>query len=107
MTAVSDDMVTVAEASKILGRSIEQVRRYLREGKLPGQRIGGPWFIERDALKSLGEERSIFQRRMELLKDVRELRQQIFAHTGQLFSGAELVEESRAGRDAELKNHLS
>jgi hypothetical protein len=28
-----------------LGRSTEQVRRYLREGKLPGRRIGGQWFI--------------------------------------------------------------
>ena len=42
--------VTVAEAARRLGRSIEQVRRYLREGKLPGQRIGQQWFIEEEAL---------------------------------------------------------
>ena len=34
--------VTVYEASQTLGRSTEQVRRYLREGKLEGRRIGSP-----------------------------------------------------------------
>jgi len=43
-------MITVAEAARRLGRSIEQVRRYLREGKLKGQRIGQQWFIEEASL---------------------------------------------------------
>jgi len=42
--------VTVDEAARRLGRSIEQVRRYLREGRLRGQRIGGQWFVEESAL---------------------------------------------------------
>ena len=33
-----------------MGRSTEQVRRYLREGKLEGQRIGGQWFIREPAV---------------------------------------------------------
>ncbi len=41
--------ISVAEAAKLLHRSTEQVRRYLREGDLPGRRIGGQWFIERNA----------------------------------------------------------
>jgi len=45
-----DDMITVAEAARRLGRSLEQVRRYLREGKLKGQRIGGQWFVEEASL---------------------------------------------------------
>jgi excisionase family DNA binding protein len=45
-----DDMITVAEAAQRLGRSLEQVRRYLREGKLKGQRIGGQWFVEEASL---------------------------------------------------------
>ncbi len=44
--AVPQGMITVQEAARRLGRSIEQVRRYLREGKLKGQRIGQQWFIE-------------------------------------------------------------
>jgi len=45
-----EGMVTVAEAARRLGRSLEQVRRYLREGKLKGQRIGGQWFVEEASL---------------------------------------------------------
>ena len=45
-----DGMITVAEAAKRLGRSLEQVRRYLRDGKLKGQRIGGQWFVEEASL---------------------------------------------------------
>jgi excisionase family DNA binding protein len=37
--------VGVNEAARILGRSTEQVRRYLREGRLNGNRVGGQWFI--------------------------------------------------------------
>lgn len=44
--------ISVAEAAQLLDRSTEQVRRYLREGRLPGRRIGGQWFIERTALVS-------------------------------------------------------
>ena len=45
-----DGYVTVNEAARRLDRSIEQVRRYLREGRLRGQRIGQQWFIEETAL---------------------------------------------------------
>lgn len=42
--------LTVQEAARLLDRSTEQVRRYLREGKLAGTRIGGQWFIDRAGL---------------------------------------------------------
>ena len=48
-----DAMLTVSEAARLLGRSIEQVRRYLREGKLRGRRIGQQWFIDKTALGKL------------------------------------------------------
>ena len=48
------DLISVAEAARTLSRSTEQVRRYLREGRLPGRRMGGQWFIERAALESFG-----------------------------------------------------
>jgi len=44
------DLVSVADAARRLDRSTEQVRRYLREGRLRGRRVGGQWFIERSAL---------------------------------------------------------
>jgi len=41
------DPLTVAETAKLMGRSTEQIRRYLREGVLPGRRLGGQWFVDR------------------------------------------------------------
>ena len=43
------ELLSVAEAGRRLERSTEQVRRYLREGRLRGRRIGGQWFIDRNA----------------------------------------------------------
>lgn len=44
------ELLSVGDAAKRLQRSTEQVRRYLREGRLSGQRIGGQWFIDRPVL---------------------------------------------------------
>ena len=44
------ELVSVADAARTLARSTEQVRRYLREGRLTGRRIGGQWFIDAAAL---------------------------------------------------------
>lgn len=41
----SAELLSVAETAERLGRSTEQVRRYLREGRLGGRRVGGQWFI--------------------------------------------------------------
>jgi excisionase family DNA binding protein len=48
----SGELLTVADAAVFLDRSTEQVRRYLREGRLHGRRMGGQWFINRDALRA-------------------------------------------------------
>lgn len=42
--------MTVGQTAAALGRSTEQVRRYLREGRLQGQRLGGQWFIRQGDL---------------------------------------------------------
>ena len=42
--------VSVQEAAEAMKRSTEQVRRYLREGKLAGRRVGGQWFIRETAV---------------------------------------------------------
>ncbi len=49
------DLISVAEAARTLSRSTEQVRRYLREGRLRGRRMGGQWFIERSAVEAFGQ----------------------------------------------------
>ena len=48
-------LLTVADAANELDRSTEQVRRYLREGRLRGRRFGGQWFIEESALAAFRE----------------------------------------------------
>jgi excisionase family DNA binding protein len=59
-------LVTVAEAAKRLDRSTEQVRRYLREGRLEGRRIGNQWFIDGAKLEAffliLREERGFLEK---------------------------------------------
>ncbi len=49
------DLLTVAQAARLLKRSTEQVRRYLREERLPGQRMGGQWFIKRSAVTEFAD----------------------------------------------------
>jgi len=51
----SGDLLTVTDAAVRLERSTEQVRRYLREGRLDGRHIGGQWFIEQGALNAFGQ----------------------------------------------------
>ena len=57
--------ITVNEAARKMGRSTEQVRRYLREGKLVGRRIGGQWFIREPAV--------MYQTREKVMEVPREL----------------------------------
>src|SRR3954454_15588798 len=51
------DPLTVAETAKLMGRSTEQIRRYLREGVLPGRRMGGQWFVDRADVDARLEQR--------------------------------------------------
>jgi excisionase family DNA binding protein len=58
----------VAEAARFLERSTEQVRRYLREGRLSGRRIGGQWFIK---LSDLERFRSALREQHSFLEKLR------------------------------------
>lgn len=73
-----DELLTVSQAARRLGRSIEQVRRYLREGKLPGQRIGQQWFIPESAVGTPDRAENL----SELFRRVRERREAIARHYG-------------------------
>ena len=67
MAEQMNGLITVGDAAKLLGRSTEQVRRYLREGELPGRRLGGQWFIDRadaEAFLQRRREGSEFERRL-------------------------------------------
>jgi hypothetical protein len=110
-----DGMITVAEAGRRLNRSLEQIRRYLREGKLKGQRIGGQWFVEEASLELRYQpSRRTAQRVREggvvmeagklskkeidaLIKRIDANREAIRRRLGHGFDISQLIEESREG----------
>ena len=49
----SGDKLTLREAARELDRSLEPVRRYVREGKFPVEKLGIQWFVERPSLDAL------------------------------------------------------
>ncbi len=72
----NEDMLSVGEAAKRLERSTEQVRRYLREGRLNGRRIGGQWFIDRpvlDAFANAAKKQQGFVNRLRRASAIRPL----------------------------------
>jgi excisionase family DNA binding protein len=101
-----EGMITVAEAARRLNRSIEQVRRYLREGKLRGQRIGGQWFIEESQLTRMTDRRARYEQQMDVLRRISENREAIYLESGRLFDGAEAVREVRRERLKEFDRDL-
>lgn len=48
---VADDFSTSIEAAEILGYTVQHVRRLIREGKLPGKKLGRDWMVERAAVE--------------------------------------------------------
>jgi excisionase family DNA binding protein len=100
----STDKLALKEVARQLGRSLEQVRRYVREGKLPAQKLGMQWFVERRALeafKSASKSANGGAAREDVLARARALRERIRARVGQM-DAVELLEESRRGRAFEL-----
>ena len=88
----TEGMITVAEAAKRLGRSIEQVRRYLREGKLKGQRVGNQWFVDEASLKP-SRPRPLIP--PELMRRIDETREAIYRRNGIVFDVVALLNEDR------------
>jgi excisionase family DNA binding protein len=91
-----EGMITVAEAARRLNRSIEQVRRYLREGKLRGQRIGNQWFVEERTLVAASDQPHR-EEQLALLARIAANREAILQRRGgkPLPAGADLIREVR------------
>ena len=45
-----DDYVNIREAARQLGIHEESLRRLLRMGSLPAEKVGGQWFIRKEQL---------------------------------------------------------
>ncbi len=94
--ASPEGMLTVAEVARRMGRSTEQVRRYLREKKLPGERIGHQWFVPQKALEEEEMDR-LTQKRLAILEEISVLREVIRKRLGRDYSIEELMDEAREG----------
>ncbi len=90
------ETLTLKEVARELGRSLEQVRRYVREGKLPAQKLGMQWFVNRRALEAFqGNGGRVAE--SDILARIRANREQIKARTG-LIDVIELLDEDRRNR---------
>jgi excisionase family DNA binding protein len=96
----SADKLPLKEVARQLDRSLEQVRRYVREGKLPAQKLGMQWFVERRALEAFRSANGLVVKG-DVLARARALRERIRARLGQM-DVVELLEESRRSRAFDL-----
>ena len=87
------ETLNLKDVARELGRSLEQVRRYVREGKLPAQKLGMQWFVSRRALEAFqGNGGRVTQ--PDILARAKALREQIKARVG-LIDVVELLDEDR------------
>jgi excisionase family DNA binding protein len=98
--ADAEDKLPLKEVARQLGRSLEQVRRYVREGKLPAQKLGMQWFVERGALEAFKSANGRVVKE-DVLARARALREKIRQRVG-LLNVVELLEESRRSRTFDL-----
>ena len=85
--------LTLNQVAQELNRSLEQVRRYVRGGKLPARKLGLQWFVRRKDLDTFrGVEGKPSPK--ELMERIRANRERIRARVGSL-DVVELLEESR------------
>jgi excisionase family DNA binding protein len=89
----SADKLPLKEVARQLGRSLEQARRYVREGKLPAQKLGMQWFVERRALEAFKSANGGAAKE-DVMARAWALQERIRARVG-WFDVVELVEESR------------
>lgn len=89
------DKLALKDVARELNRSLEQVRRYVREGKLPAQKLGMQWFVERKDLDAFkGAPTGIL--RKEALAEADALRESIRKRVGNI-DVLKLLDESREG----------
>jgi len=95
MNDPTDDL-TLLQVARELNRSLEQVRRYVREGKLRAHKQGMQWFVGHRDLRAfkLGRKGAT---REHVLEGVKVLRESIERRVGRVDVDS-LLEESRQRR---------
>ena len=49
------EMLTVALAARLLGKSRDTIYRWLAEGRVAGRKVGGRWLVYRDSVEAKWE----------------------------------------------------
>ncbi len=93
---VTTTKLALRDVARQLDRSVEQVRRYIREGKLPAQQLGLQWFVDqRDVDRFRGNQTS--GDRIGVIEQARELRERIRRESG-MIDVIVLLDELRGDR---------
>ena len=94
MVNPTDDL-TLQDVARELGRSLEQVRRYVREGNLPARKLGLQWFVKQGDLAAFkfGAKTAC----PDVLSRARALRERIKDRVGEM-DVVELLDNSRGNR---------
>lgn len=89
------DMLPLNEVSRELERSLEQVRRYVREGKMRAYKIGLQWFVSRSDLNRF--KLALQNKKMDtsyIIERARAIREKIKAQYGEM-DVLQILDESR------------
>ncbi len=118
MVVKTDELITVREAARIVGRTAETVRRWIWDGKLQAQKMGNQLFVRRADLSQLttgqrkgdaAEQRALLGRikanrerirrriggTVDILDELAAIRERIAQHTGGAFDVLAMLDESR------------
>jgi excisionase family DNA binding protein len=89
-----DKLIGVKEAAQQCRRNPETVRRWIWSGKLPAEKLGNQYFIEKSALESFCRETRTVQyetkSRQQVIADLKQLRAQIRERIGRDFTQDEI-----------------
>ncbi len=90
---VTTNKLPLREVARQLDRSVEQVRRYIRDGKLPAEKLGLQWFVaQRDVDRMNGGE--VNDESGDVLTQLKQLRDQIERRQGRIDT-LQLLDEVR------------
>lgn len=97
MVVKSDDLITVREAARIVGRTTETVRRWIWEGKLPAQKLGNQLFMRRGdlVLLTISQRKGDSEKQRSVLERAKENRERIRRRIGGTIDILAALDESR------------
>ncbi|MBI4330512.1 MAG: helix-turn-helix domain-containing protein [Chloroflexi bacterium] len=97
MVTQQEELITVRQAAMQSGRTAEAVRRWVREGKLPAEKLGNQLFVRKSDLALLLSRRAQMDRtgQADVLEALKSHRERIRRRLGRTVDVLALLDESR------------